>query len=560
MNRLFEEHTVRRILPLDGSWRMSPDRENRAEAENWKNGLPAGARRVIVPQCWNLEMDLFEFEGACWYEKEFSSEKGRVLIEMEGVLGLADVYLDGKHLRSHYGGYTAFTAEAEVEAGRHRLVVKCDNTKDEDSIPARHVDWFNYGGIHRSVNVHMLPEAWIAACRYEYELTDDLKNASVHARLTVRSETDREIKVSVSLDGETVLTETVGLHKGENEIALSAFDVKSVRLWDEGKGNLYTVRAMIDEDDMIDRIGFRKIEAKDGRIYLNGKSIFLRGVNRHEEHPDWGFAVPAQINERDLQILKKMNINAVRGSHYPASKQFLDMLDEEGILFWSEIPMWGFPKELMARPLVIERGLAMHAEMTEQYFNHPSIVIWGAHNECETFTDEGYEITRQFTGLLREKGGNRLVTYATMYFEKDICFGLADFVSVNKYHGWYGESIKEWKTYIPSLRERLIETGNADKPVVMSEFGAAAVYGYKSFDENKWTEEYQTEVLTEVIRLSANEPGCAGTYVWQFADMRSDMNINRARSFNNKGVVNEHRRPKMAFYAVKSLYEAISKE
>jgi len=198
--------------------------------------------------------------------------------------------------------------------------------------------------------------------------------------------------------------------------------------------------------------------------------------------------------------------------------------------------------------------------MIDQYFNHPSIVIWGAHNECATDTEEGYALTKQFTDLLREKGGNRLITYATMFFEKDICFDLADFVSINKYHGWYGESTKEWQNYIPFLRKRMIETGNPDKPVVMSEFGAAAMYGYKSFDANKWTEEYQADVLTEVIRLCAKEPGCAGTYVWQFADIRSDIDINRARSFNNKGIVNEHRRPKMAFYAVKSLYEAIAKE
>lgn len=555
MNRMFDEHIVRKTRSLNGTWKMMPDLEG---GHNWKNGLPDGARNVAVPSCWNFELDLFGFEGVGWYEKDFHTEAGRVMLEFEGISGQAEVYLDGALIASHYGSFTAFSAEAYIDEGFHKLVISADNRFTDDTIPARYVDWYNYGGIFRGVTLHMTPDAYIRNCHYTYELDKYLENAVVTAELTVSAQKAAALPVEIKLNGESVLKAVISVQAGIAAVRLPSFEVNDVHLWDTKDPFLYNVELTIPNDDMIDRIGFRKIETCGKKILLNGEEVYFRGVNHHEEQPDFGFAVPAQLAQRDLRILQKLHVNSVRGSHYPNSRMFVDMLDEAGILFWSEIPMWGFPKERMSRPEVLKRGLEMHREMAEQYYNHPCIVIWGLNNECETGSQEALTLAKQFAACLRENGGNRLITYATNHFKEDICFEVADFISVNEYHGWYGGSAKEWADFIPAMRQHLCEKGAGDKPIVMSEFGAAGLYGYSSFDSNKWTEEYQADLVTDVISRCAAEDGVVGTFVWQFSDIRSEEAINRARSFNNKGLLNEYRKPKQAFYAVSQLYEMLS--
>lgn len=132
--------------------------------------------------------------------------------------------------------------------------------------------------------------------------------------------------------------------EGDKEIVVNT-KIENIKLWDIHKGELYTLTAQTEDDDLIDKIGFRKIEVSGCDILLNNKKVKFMGVNRHEEHPDWGFAMPPALNAKDMDILKNLNVNTVRGSHYPNTQLFVDMCDEEGIMFWSEIPMWGYEEE-----------------------------------------------------------------------------------------------------------------------------------------------------------------------------------------------------------------------
>ena len=552
MTRLFDEHKIRKTVSLSGVWEMMPDTENIGYSQNWKNGLPAGARKVTVPSVWNTELDLFGYTGVCWYQKRFRAEDTNALLEFEGVSGRAEVYLDGRKLAAHKGGFTAFYAPCVLDAGTHLLVVSVDNGYYDDSIPHAKADWYNYGGIIRNVTLHCVPDAYILRSNYEYELDETLTKASVKAQAAVIAQCDKSVQAVITLDGNVVSEFTLELKQGENLITSPEFVINDIEVWQPGAPKLYKICLTVGKDDLIDRIGFRKIEIRNREILLNGKPLFFKGVNRHEEHPDWGHAVPPQINARDVQIIRDLGANIIRGSHYPNSKQFMDMLDENGIMFWSEIPMWQFSKAAMADDGVIKNGLNMHREMAEQYYNHPSIIIWGLNNECETTSQEAHALNLEFYKLLKRLGGNRLITYATMLFENDVSLDACDFVSVNKYHGWYESGLDAWEAYIPSLVKRLDELGMAEKPVVMSEFGAAAIYGYTSFDGNKWSEEYEAETLTKVIKVCKKTPGVAGAFVWQYADIRSQSNLLRARGFNNKGLVNEFRRPKLAYYAVKA--------
>jgi len=198
--------------------------------------------------------------------------------------------------------------------------------------------------------------------------------------------------------------------------------------------------------------------------------------------------------------------------------------------------------------------LQMHREMVKYYYNHPSILIWGMHNEIPIGNENAYKLTELYYNFLKSKGGDRLVTYATDRVGALDRICPCDIVSVNAYCGWYQD--ESWETFLAKVRNNLHSQGFGNVPVIMSEFGSAAIYGHHTFDDLKWTEEYQAELIANSLELFRKDPMIAGYYVWQYCDIRTskEMGLNRARSFNNKGIVNEYRRPKAAYHTIRQLY------
>lgn len=557
MNRLFRDHVKRREFSLDGVWDFKKDEAHVGESEEWYKCFPKdGIEKVAVPSCINNRVGMINYQDVCWYKKQFHTQEGTILLQFASVSEYAKVYLDGVYLGDHYGGFTAFDFLVKVNAGEHTVVVMVDARSTEDTIPLWEVDWHHYCGIMRSVEVTELADAYFERMAVRYELSEDYKSADLHIEALLRNVSANESPktVKVRLDDILIYEGCITVQK-ETQILLD-YHMEAVKLWDIRKPELYTVSVETEDDDLIDRIGFRKVEVDGNKLFLNGKQLKIMGVNRHEEHPDWGFAMPLSIMQRDMDILKNLNVNTVRGSHYPNSKAFLDMCDEEGILFWSEIPMWGFSEENVKRPLVIERGLRMHEEMVSQYFNHPCIIIWGMHNEIATDTKGGYEITKAFAQKVRSMDNSRLITYATNRILKDECLDLIDFISVNQYVGWYEGDICDWADFLVQMKAYLKEKGVDQKPVLMSEFGVGAMFGHKNFEELRWSENYQSEFYNHTINMFLNDEAICGVLLWQFADIRSNAkwSLLRARSFNNKGLVNEYRHPKLAYYTVKDLF------
>lgn len=212
--------------------------------------------------------------------------------------------------------------------------------------------------------------------------------------------------------------------------------------------------------------------------------------------------------------------------------------------------------------MVIERGFEMHREMVRYYYNHPSVIIWGTHNEIHSDLPESVEMFEKYYEYLKANGGNRLVTFACNLPMKSICYAYCDIICLNVYIGWYGKDTEEWPSFLEEFREKRAALGMEDKPVIMSEFGGAAIYGHHTFDNLKGTEEYQSELLRRCLTLFHDDPMIAGTYIWQFCDIRTapQMGLDRARGYNNKGVVNEYRRPKASYHVVKELYRRFAEE
>jgi beta-glucuronidase len=184
------------------------------------------------------------------------------------------------------------------------------------------------------------------------------------------------------------------------------------------------------------------------------------------------------------------------------------------------------------------------------------------HNEIHSECEEAVPMTKLYYEFLKANGGNRIVTYASDKILNDICFEWCDLISINTYVGWYYGEIEEWQAQLDKIRRRRDELGCSHKPVIMSEFGAAALYGHHTFDDVHWTEEYQARLIAHALELFHASDMCCGFYIWQFADIRTclEAGLNRARGFNNKGIVNEHRKPKLAYSKIKELYTKFKAE
>ncbi|MDF2724551.1 MAG: beta-glucuronidase, partial [Paenibacillus sp.] len=443
--RSFHPHQLRKTRLLDGLWDFIADPGNVGQAEQWFIQFPSGSRKMVVPSCWNNELGLFEYIGAAWYRTSFTvAQESNIKIVFEGILHHADVYVDGVHVGYHFGGYTSFNVLLpHLAQGLHELVVRVDSTLDWQTLPTDVADWYSYGGIIRSVELQELPDTYIDSMKIDYRLVGNQADISLQVKLHSLSREDGEVVINASTEGLTFPAATARLAAGQSTAITLQGSLSPVRLWDVGKPELYTFTVQAGKDDLIDRIGFRTVEVKDGQIVLNGKPLYLQGVNRHEEHPEWGFAFPPKLMLKDLAILQDMGCNIVRGSHYPQSQFWIDLLDEHGMLLWSEIPMWGcfMKQETLASPLFAERGVKMLEEMITRDYHHPSIIFWGAHNEIDTRTVEALELTKRFVSTIRSLDRSRLVTYATMHPEKDIVLSYFDVIGINKYYGWYEGSV-----------------------------------------------------------------------------------------------------------------------
>ena len=366
-----------------------------------------------------------------------------------------------------------------------------------------------------------------------------------------------------SLPGENALAEMTGeVEPGGETILTGRQNFDGVTPWTHGEPALYLlkVRLSVDGeviDDLIERVGFRTVSVQDGRILLNGSRIFMKGFNRHEDHGMCGCAIPLQLMVQDLDLMRDMGANAVRTCHYPNDELFLDLCDERGVLVWEENHARGLDLEHMMNPNFDIQCENCIREMIENHYNHPSIVIWGILNECASETEEGRKKYAAQYAQIRRMDLSRPTTSATCRHFTDICLDLPDVVSFNMYSGWYQDV--EVKERHEQEMEWIASAGGAGKPVIVSEFGAAAMYGYRDRGRCKWSEERQADIIRENLEVYRKDSRLSGAFIWQFADCRVTEEggwfATRARSHNNKGVLDEYRRPKLAYDTVKEFFE-----
>ncbi len=545
MIRLFEQHRIRESKELDGMWNF--------KAQGKEYQMP-------VPACWEQHPDFLSYRGKGEYSKRvYVKNDGNVRLEFNGVSHTADVYFDGEKIAHHYNAFTPFSAVIKnVKKGEHEIKVEVDNTFGEHS--ALHIpnDYYTYGGITRPVAYEQVDDVYIKNVHFTPKFQDGKWSAKIEVSIGSLSDTAINVDVKSTLAG-TEMNKEVSIDADTTVVFEQEFD--DVKAWSQGNSNLYMLNTVIsvndkDIDDLIERVGFRTVEVRDTKIYLNGEEIYLKGFNRHEDYAVDGCAVTLQHMVQDMDLMQDMGANAVRTCHYPNDERFLDLCDERGIFVWEENHARGLVLKDMQNPNFDKQCEDCIREMIENHYNHPSIVIWGILNECASETDEGRRMYKKQYDQIKSLDTSRPTTSATCRHFTDICLDLPDVVSFNMYTKWYKDCPIDERNN--QEIEWIKESGGDNKPIIVSELGAAAIYGYRDRSRCKWSEERQADLIRDNLEVYMTDDRICGVFIWQFADCRvteeGEWFATRARCHNNKGIVDEYRRPKMAYDTVKEMY------
>ncbi|MBM4149918.1 MAG: beta-glucuronidase [Lentisphaerae bacterium] len=563
MLRTFSEHEVRIVEALDGLWEFVTAAE-RKDGGRLPKTYP---HRLHVPGCWEMAPGFEAYRGKAWYRRSVTSVEGLALrLVFGGVSHTGEVFVDGKSVGSHYDAYTPWDVVVTgLGTGPHEIVIEVDNSFGAHSALHLPNDYYTYGGLTRPVEVQLVPELFIEKLFAVPRRDGGNWALDLRVRLRNAGATAQRRRVVAEIAGVALDMGSATVPAGGRREVRAVVPGLSVEEWSAETPVLYDLDVTLFErervcDDLVDRVGFRDVKVAGPRLLLNGREFKLRGYNRHEDHPSFGCSLPLQMMVNDMAIMRDLGCNFVRTSHYPNDMRFLDLCDELGFYVWEE----SHARQVkFDHPKYREQIAGSTVEMVEWHFNRPSIVIWGCLNECDSASPAGRAEHAMVLRQLKKMDSSRPVTYASHKRRQDICEGLCDIVAWNFYVGWYGQKPEETKDFLDGMlkwKNSAASRGGKGKPVIISEFGAGAIPGYRHPRQCHWTEEYQARVLDENLKVYLNHPAVSGAAIWQFCDVRiteeGEMWKGRPRTMNNKGTVDEYRRPKMAYEVVKKRMHA----
>jgi beta-glucuronidase len=562
---------ARHCINLNGKWQVIIDPTGAGDwRQVWQEKKPEkktdfieysfeGGPLLNVPGDFNSQMtELKYFEGTVWYKKTFdyNLNKGKRLFLHFGAINyLANIYFNGNVLGKHEGGFTPFQFEItkEVKKGGNTIVVRVNNQRLKDGIPGLGYDWFNWGGITRDVNLIETENSFIN----DYFI--QLKKHSYNEVLGWVKLNGNNLYQSVSIKIPELKVDYKTRSNSEG-IAEVKFTSK-FKLWSPENPKLYNVIIESETDTVMDYIGFRSIETRGTKIYLNGNPVFLKGINIHEENP---LRAARAFSESDALILltwaKELGCNMVRLAHYPHNEYMIRLAEKMGIMVWDEIPVYQ-QIEFSATGVTDKMDLMMR-EMVSRDKNRSGVIIWSLSNETNTspgrdnalitLTDKCRHLdsTRLITSVINNQdyNNNVLSVVDTLYRHFDI-------ISLNEYLGWY----VPWQGPARNVKWNLV---CKDKPIVISEFGGEALYGsnYGPKDEAAyWSEEYQEQIYKDQIAMFGTITDLCGVCPWLLADYRSSGRMHPVyqNGWNRKGLLSDRGDKKKAWYILKAYYESI---
>ena len=564
----------RQYVSLNGEWNYIVDVQEQGYYDYRMNPTPWGFFRnakpqrpsdlveydfdasptMHVPGDWNTQDErLFFYEGTIWMKRDFQYQQQagkRALLYFAAVNYEAIVYVNGKKVGRHVGGFTPFCYDVTdlVKDGSNFVILKIDNKRHVDNVPTLIFDWWNYGGITRDVLLLTVDDTYIDD--YSLQLVkgnDKLLHFKVNLNQAKAGEqvtlTIPELKVK-----KTIATDEAGAA----EIDLKAKPL----LWSPENPKLYKVEIAKGGERISDEIGFRTIETRGRQLLLNGKPIFLRGVCSHEETAYTSRRCnSAEDADTLLAWARDLGCNFIRLAHYPHNEHAVREAERQGFLLWSEIPVYWTIS--WSNPDTYANAERQLSDMIRRDKNRAAIIIWSVANETP-HSDARDAFLSQLAKHAKEMDNTRLismameVTGASNYVNRlnDNMNQYFDVVSFNQYVGWYRDvnDASKMKWEIPY-----------EKPVIVSEFGGGAKAGLHGDTGQRWTEEFQEKLYQENLAMLSKVEGLAGTCPWVLKDFRSPRRPlpEIQNFFNRKGLVSDQGKRKRAFYVLKEWYNQL---
>ena len=513
---------------------------------------------AYLPGAWiGHSAEMRYYNGLVWYQRTFEAAAlpagKRAFLRFGAVDYSAAVYVNGKLAGKHIGGFTPFALEVTglLRAGTNQITVGVDSQRTDTDVPPPVTDWENYGGITRSVLLITVSETYV----------DDG---------WVRLGTDGRITAGIQLDGPAAKDAPVALRipslglvlegrtDAEGRWTGSIAAPKKLARWSPETPTLYDVAFEGGGDTMKDSVGFRTIEVKGEDILLNGKSLFLRGICLHEEelgdNPIRAIT-PAAARALLTEVKDGLHGNFVRLAHYPHSEVMTRMADQLGLLVWSEVPVYW--RVAWANPDTLANARNMVRENVVRDRNRASVILWSVANETPV-NDARTAFLRTLIGDVRALDPSRLVTAALLAGRQgnvqtidDPLAGDLDVMAANTYNGWYTPDALadiariEWKSPVR-------------KPLIFSEFGADAQFGYhdNAAAPHKFSEEFQAEYFRQTLAMARRIPFLRGTAPWILKDFRSPRRQHPVfqQGWNRKGLISPTGQRKQAFFVLADEY------
>ena len=500
--------------------------------------------------------------GAGCYRREFTLERDaeEAIVAVDG-MGLRGRFLvDDREIGRSELAYSPVEFSAgKLAKGTHTLTAVIDNLLREvpDQLFQPYYDFYAFGGFYGDVTLKLrYGKFGLDAVRVR---TLDYRTGRVRMTPVFTGKAPKKFTARVAFDG-----------GAEKEFAVngSSFEceVPGFKLWSPEAPNLHRATVRVGDEEVSAVFGIREIATKGKRLLLNGRDLYLLGVNRHETTGMTGGASPEILMLADLQNLKRLGGNFVRGSHYPQRERFLDLCDQLGVLVWDETLGWNNTPEQMTNPKFVEENVQQLRLTIRASFNHPSVIIYGFLNECSSDTEEGENLVKLLCETARAEDSGRLVSFACNRRFTDRAHKYTDVIAFNTYPGWIAENFAHEPTEdMPANQKKIIDymrgKFGSDKPMIVSEMGTCGIYGQHDEANAQWTEEFQAEYLQAVMDTVFAEPELRGLTIWQMNDARSFLrkgqNIRtKPLAQNLAGLFDIYRRPKLVFQTVRDGFAA----
>ncbi len=588
-----QDTDTRERKSLDGLWDFRLDPDGVGRQDGWWRGPLADARPMAVPASFNdlvTDLETHNFVGDVWYQTQVRVPRGwsgrRVVLHFESATHRATVWVDDTEVVSHEGGYLPFEADLtdRVSGGELIRVTACvNNSLSFQSIPPgtteqtpagpRQIYWhdfFNYGGIHRTV--------WLLATP-----TRHLDDVTVVTGIEGGTGTVSYAVRAVRADGlvtRVVLRDAAGVEVARSDGVEGVLRVAGAHLWGPGEGYLYDLECqLIDADTVVDSyhqsVGIRTVRIDGTRLLVNEKPVYLKGFGMHEDHITIGKAHDNASMIRDFELLEWVGANSFRTSHYPYSEEVMDFADRHGILVIDETPAVGLNQGLgggifggqgyvtFSPDTSNDETQRAHAQVIRDLIardkNHPCVIVWSIANEPESDTQGAEDYFRPLFDVAREADPTRPVGFVNvMLAPHGRCrvSQFADLIMLNRYYGWYVQPGDLANAEIAWTKE-LTGWASEGKPIVITEYGADTYAGLHQLLAQPWSEEYQIDYLDMNHRVFDAIDAVVGEQMWNFADFKTVSGFMRVGG-NKKGAFTRDRQPKMAAHHLRRRWRGMA--